>query len=223
MSKKLSVVIPVYNAEKYIAEAVGSVLEQGWDGEVEVIVIDDGSTDRSCEIAESLGCKVLHQDRLRAANARNRGIKEASGDLIFMLDADDVSAAGSLAKLLEPFISDDSVIASFGMTVDFYSPDMPEEERVKIKIRTEPYAGILPGASLIARSVFDEVGLFDSSMTSGETVDWMVRLRSSGMKTVQIEDTVLRRRIHMTNTGRTDRREEMKNYAALLRKRMGNK
>ena len=60
-------------------------------------------------------------------------------------------------------------------------------------------------------------------MTSGETVDWMVRLRSSGMKTVQIVDTVLRRRIHMTNTGRTDRREEMKNYAALLRKRMGNK
>jgi len=223
MSKKLSVVIPVYNAEKYIKEAVNSVLSKGWDGDIEIIVIDDGSTDRSCEIAESLGCKVLHQDRQRAANARNKGIKEATGDLIFMLDADDISAPGSLLKLYAPFEADDSVAASFGKTVDFYSPDMPEEEQKKIKIRTEPYSGILPGASLIARSVFEKVGLFDPSMTSGETVDWMVRLRSSGMKTVQIEDTVLKRRIHMTNTGRTDRREEMKNYAALLRKRMGNK
>ncbi len=222
MSLKLSVVIPVYNAEKYIAEAVNSVLSQEWDGEREIIVVDDGSTDRSCEIASSLGCKVLHQNRLRAANARNTGIKEATGDMIFLLDADDVASKDSLSVLFAPFKADPEVLASFGKVVDFYSPDMPEEEKGKIKIRTAPYGGILPGASLISKSVFDKIGLFDSTLTSGETVDWIVRLRSSGMKTVQIEDTVLNRRIHMTNTGRTDRAAEMKNYAALLRKRMGN-
>ena len=221
MSNRLSVIIPAYNAAKYIEEAVASVRKQAWDGDVEIIVIDDGSTDRTVEIAKELECTVISQNRQRAAHARNEGIKLSTGEWIFMLDSDDTCSDDALEKLYSPVLEDAEVYAVFGRTKDFVSPEITKEELGNVIPRTEPYEGILPGCSLIRRSVFDKVGLFDETLKSGETVDWMMKLRSSGLKTVQLSDVILNRRIHLTNTGRTDRKEELKNYAALLRKRMG--
>jgi len=217
----LSVIIPAYNAEKYLSEAVASVRSQEWPGEMEIIVIDDGSSDKTVEIAKELGCKVISQNRQRAAHARNEGIKLSSGEWIFLLDSDDTCESDALKKLYAPVVNDPETSAVFGRTRDFVSPEITKEELGTVVPRTEPYEGILPGCSLIRRSVFDTVGLFDETLKSGETVDWMMKLRASGLKTVQIQDVILNRRIHLTNTGRTDRKEELKNYAALLRKRMG--
>ena len=221
MKPDLSVIIPAYNAEKYLAEAIASVRNQDWDGKIEIIVIDDGSTDNTASIADELGCIVIHQNRQRAAHARNEGIKRSQGEWIFLLDSDDTSEAGALEKLFEPVQDDPETAAVFGRTRDFVSPEISKEELGAVTPRQGAYDGILPGCSLIRRSVFDSVGLFDETLKSGETVDWMMKLRASGLKTVQISDVLLNRRIHLTNTGRTDRKEELKNYAALLRKRMG--
>ena len=220
MNSTLSVIIPAYNAAKYIQEAVASVRKQVWDGEMKIIVIDDGSTDKTVEIVKDMGLEVISQNRQRAAHARNEGIKASDGEWIFLLDADDTLTDDSLTKLSAPVLSDPEVSAVFGMTQDFISPEISKEELGTVSPRKEPYEGILPGCSLIRRSVFDKVGLFDETLKSGETVDWMMKLRASGLKTVQLPDVILNRRIHLTNTGRTDRREELKNYAALLRKRM---
>lgn len=221
MNPDLSVIIPAYNAEKYLSEAIASVRPQSWEGVMEIIVIDDGSTDRTVEIARESGCIVITQNRQRAAHARNEGIKISRGEWIFLLDSDDKCEADALEKLYAPVIKDPETAAVFGLTRDFVSPEITKEELGNVIPRTEPYEGILPGCSLIKRQVFDTVGLFDETLKSGETVDWMMKLRSSGLKTVQIQDVILNRRIHLTNTGRTDRKEELKNYAALLRKRMG--
>ena len=220
MKPYLSVIIPAYNAAKYLNEAVDSVLAQKWGGDMEIIVIDDGSTDKTVEIAKEMGCTVISQNRQRAAHARNEGIKLSKGEWIFLLDSDDICGADALEKLYAPVISDPETAAVFGRTRDFISPEITKEELGNAVPRTEPYEGILPGCSLIKRSIFDTVVLFDETLKSGETVDWMMKLRASGLKTVQLTDVILKRRIHLTNTGRTDRKEELKNYAALLRKRM---
>ena len=73
MNPDLSVIIPAYNAEKYLSEAIASVRPQSWEGVMEIIVIDDGSTDRTVEIARESGCIVITQNRQRAAHARNEG------------------------------------------------------------------------------------------------------------------------------------------------------
>ncbi len=221
MNNGLSVIIPAYNAEKYLKEAVSSIRKQEWNGGMEIIVIDDGSTDRTAEIAADEGCVVITQNRQHAAHARNEGIRLAKGGWIFLLDSDDLCEENSLEKLYAPVIDDPETAAVFGRTRDFVSPEIPPEELSSVVPRTEPYEGILPGCSLIKRSVFDTVGMFDETLKSGETIDWMMKLRASGLKTVQLQDVLLKRRIHLTNTGRTDRKEELKNYAALLRKRMG--
>lgn len=90
MTSKVSVIIPCFNAAAYIGETLGSVFAQTWPN-VEVIVVDDGSTDNSAAVIKGFGStKLIFQDRRGAAAARNRGWAEASGDFIQFLDADDI-------------------------------------------------------------------------------------------------------------------------------------
>ena len=110
--------------------------------------------------------------------------------------------------------------AVFAMAEDFISPELTEAQKAELRPRPAPYGGVLPGCSLIRRQVFDAIGLFDDTMKSGETVAWQLKLRDAGIKTVQIPTVTLKRRLHLTNTGRVQQKQEMANYAALLRKRM---
>lgn len=92
--KKVSVIIPMYNAEPYICQCVQSVMSQTWEN-LEILVIDDGSTDQELKICEELGStdgriRILTQRNRGVSAARNRGIEEADGEYIFFLDSDDV-------------------------------------------------------------------------------------------------------------------------------------
>lgn len=221
--KGLSVIIPAWQAEKYIKQAVDSVRNQGWAGDVEIILCDDGSTDKTAEIAEELGCIVLHNDHKGAATARNAGLGIAKNELILLLDADDRLVDGALSALYAPMKEDESVQAVFAKAVDFISEELTEEQKSKLVPRKESYGGVLPGCSLIKKSVFDEVGLFNAELKSGETVAWLMKLRDAKLKVVNLDVVVLERRLHLTNTGRLFQADERKNYAALLRARMKKK
>ncbi len=216
---KLSVIIPAYNAAHHLKEAVMSVKSQnGYDPkDCQITVIDDGSTDTTRDLAKELADVVLTQDHKGAASARNLGIRKASGDLILLLDADDRLEDGALAALYGPFSKDEGVCAVFGLAKEFYSPELTEEERAALILKDTPYKGTLPGCSLIKRSVFEETGYFQEDLHGGETVEWMMRFRSGGYKTVNIDTVTLCRRIHTNNTGRINRSGEMTNYAKIFR------
>ena len=221
--EKLSVIIPAYQAEKYLAEAVASVHAQGWQGEVEIAIIDDGSADNTPAIAKELGNIVLSQSRGGAARARNAGLRATTGEWVLLLDADDVLTDGALSRLLEEFEKQPELMAAFGKAVDFISPELTDEQRRELQPRPDSYGGVLPGCSLIRRRVFEEIGLFDESLNSGETVAWQMKLRDAKLPTISIDFVTLKRRIHMTNTGRVSAKQEMLNYAAILRRRMQKK
>lgn len=218
MAEILSVIIPAHQAEKYITQAVDSVRRQAWTGETEIIIIDDGSTDGTAQAAQALGVKLLQKTRGGAASARNAGLRVATGDFILLLDADDVLTDGALNAMYTALAG--GADAAFAMAEDFISPELTEAQKAELKPRPAPYGGVLPGCSLIRRQVFDVVGLFDDTMKSGETVAWQLKLRDMGIRTVQIPTVTLKRRLHLTNTGRVQQKQEMANYAALLRKRM---
>ena len=219
----ISVIIPAYNAGRYLEETVQSVREQQWEGPLEIIVVNDGSSDGTEALAKSLGCRVVSIPQSGPATARNEGIKNDSYDLIFFLDADDVLAEGCFEALYAPMSKDPDVSAVFGKAKDFISPDVPGSEAKKIRYNDDGYEGRLTGCSFLKKEVIELVGLFDESLRSGETVDWMVRLRASAVRTAGIPDIALLRRIHLSNMGRLDPRGEMMNYAAILRKRMKKK
>ena len=219
MPETLSVIIPAYQAEKYIAQAVDSVRAQNWVGQTQIIVIDDGSADNTAAEAEKLGLQVIRKTQGGAASARNEGLRAATGQLVLLLDADDVLTEGALSAMYNA-MTEKGVDAVFAMAEDFVSPELTDAQKAELKPRPAAYGGVLPGRSLIRRSVFDTIGLFDDTMRSGETVAWQLKLRDAGIQTAQIPYVTLKRRLHLTNTGRTQQKQEMANYAALLRKRM---
>ena len=218
MTETLSVIIPAHQAEKYLAQAVHSVRAQNWQGRLEILVIDDGSADNTAAAAEILDVRLLRKPRGGAASARNMGLRAASGDLILLLDADDVLTEGALSAMYAALTG--GVDAVFAMAEDFISPELTGEQQAQLRPRPALYGGVLPGCSLIRKSVFDAIGLFDDTMKSGETVAWQLKMRDAGIKTLQIPTVTLKRRLHLTNTGRTQQKQEMANYAALLRRRM---
>ena len=221
--EKLSVIIPAYRAEKYLSEAVESVRGQLWPGGLEIIIVDDGSDDGTLALARKLGDAVLAKPRGGAASARNMGLRAAAGEMIFLLDADDRLVPDAFRRLYAPFSDRPDLMAVSGLARDFVSPELPAEQARHLRVRPGSYGGVLPGCTLIRREAFEKIGLFDESLRSGETVAGQLGLRESGVPTASVDFVTLERRLHLSNTGRVDPRQEMQNYAAILRKRMREK
>jgi len=114
----VSIVIPVYNAESYVYTTLESVLKQSWR-ELEVIVVNDGSTDRSMEICEQFGdprIRYVEQENGGLASARNAGIKHTRGDFLGFIDADDIWHPEKVARHMEQFIQDQDLGLSYSFS-----------------------------------------------------------------------------------------------------------
>lgn len=219
MNKSLSVIIPAYQAEKYLKEAVDSVRSQNWPGPLEILVIDDGSTDTTAQVARSLDVTLLQKQQGGASSARNLGLSQASGNLILLLDADDLLSEGAL-DALHRALEENCTDAVFALTQDFVSPELTDAQKAELRPQPAPYPGSLVGCAMFRSRVFRQVGVFNETLRSGETVDWMMRFREAKLPSVQLPFVAQKRRLHLTNTGRLHRQQEMANYAALLRARM---
>ena len=205
------------NGSNYLREAIQSLANQ--DVPVEIIVVNDGSTDDTAKIAASLGCKVLsHPVSKGQVAAKNTGIKEASGDFVLFLDHDDVMREGALKAMYDEIESDPEVSAVQAMVKDFLSPEIGSMPGTVI--RPEPYYGLFTGAILIRRSVFDTIGPFSESIHTGEIIEWSTKMDANGFRIKKIDLVSTDRRIHHTNFGKTDGKVEMKNYASVLRERL---
>lgn len=214
--ERVSVIIPCYNAAAYIGEAIDSVLKQGPEV-YEIIVIDDGSTDASASAVNSFGPTVLykHQSNQGISAARNRGVEQASGDYIAFLDADDLWPAGSLEQRLDALRKDQELDSAFGMVEQFISPDVDQETRAGLHCPAGSQHGRLAGCMVIRRDAYGRVGPFDEELRLGETMDWIARAEAIGISMVMLDDVVLRRRIHGSNTVLTEERQNADYLRAL--------
>ena len=213
----ISVIIPVKNGTNYLGEALESLRRQSLN--LEIIVVDDGSTDATAELAEKAACVVLRHPVSRGqVAAKNTGIAAAKGEYILFLDHDDKVRDGALRTMLDALQEAPEASAVQAMVKDFRSPEIPDLPG--ILVRPEPFYGLFTGAILIRREVFDKIGLFSENVHTGEIIEWFSRVEAIGGKVIKLDLVSTDRRIHQTNFGRTDRQEEMKNYAAVLRERL---
>jgi len=201
----ISVVIPAYNAERYLEEALQSILKQAYSP-LEIIVVNDGSTDTTAAILASYGekVKVLTQENKGPAAARNAGIKEAHGPVIAFLDADDLWTDNHLASMIE-YVAPGSPYDFVRGKSKYVRNLGTSEEEILDPIFMNP----LVSACLFRREVFEKVGLFDESMRQGEDFDWSLRLAESDCRGKHIDDATLLYRRHEHNL--TNARDVVKN------------
>lgn len=201
----VSVIIPVYNGESFLAEALQSVLNQTLSPD-EIIVVDDGSTDQSAQVVASLAASValpiryLHQENKGPAAARNRGIEQAHGDVIAFLDADDLWDRHKLEIQLPRLKSNPECEVVWGRLQVFTK----NKESAMVKSETQQMPNV--GCVLFRRSAFGRVGLFNETMRWSEDMDWFVRARECGLPIATHPDVVLWYRYHANNSwlGRPD-------------------
>lgn len=218
MNRLISIIMPVKNGENYLKEAILSILKQNMN--LEIIVVDDGSTDNTVQIAESLGCKVIsHKTSKGQVIAKNTGIKVTNGDFIIFCDHDDLLAEGSLKKFYEEFENPEIEVV-IAKIKDFISPDAKNQEQ---KIKDELYYGCLAGSMMIKKSVFEKIGLFDENIKAGEIISLTNKFQEFNINTKKIDFISSKRRIHDTNYGKTNKGNEFKDYASLLRAKLGRK
>ena len=220
---KLSVIIPCYNAGPYLAQAVSSIRNQqtGFPLATEIIVIDDDSTDGCVEQLQGSDLKILHQDHQGASAARNYGMQEAKGDYLLFLDADDVLTPDAVESLYQGLLKHEGVAVAFGMAEEFISEELDAKTAGGLTKKEIPFGAFLSGCCLGKKEVLLKVGFFDINLKSGgETVDWLARLRNSDLKTLQLDTVTVRRRIHLTNTGRVLMQGQMQDYATIIRRRL---
>ena len=226
---RISVLIPCYNAARYIEEALESVFSQGVDPH-EVVVVDDGSTDGSADRVRAFGDRVRvdRQENAGISGARNAALALATGEVIAFLDADDLWPDESLHARLEVLATDESIDYCYGLVEQFISPDVsPESASAHATAIVDPRPARLAGAMLVRRQAFTKVGDFSLSLRVGETLDWVARADDLGIRCYSLPQIVLRRRLHATNTGlvQPDNRADYLTLAraALARRRKANR
>ena len=163
---------------------------------------------------------ILRQNHQGAAAARNYGMRKAKGDWLLFLDADDVLMPDAIELLHQGLLQNEDAVVALGMAEDFISEELDEKQAGGLSKKEFPYSGVLAGCCFGKRKAIMEIGFFDTSLKAGENVDWLARLRNSGLKTVQLEAVTVRRRIHLTNTGRVYGKEQMQDYATIIRRRL---
>jgi len=213
----VSVVIPVYNCEQYLAEAIESVLVQTY-WPIEIIVVDDGSTDSSADVAQRFPPPVRYrfQPHSGAGAARNRGIDQAQGSFFAFLDADDLWVEDKLARQRAAFDDDAELDMVFGHVRHFHSPELDEDSRKRIPYPAEIMPGYSHATMLIARDAFLRVGLFETNYQVGEFIDWYLRAIEKGLKSMMLPEIVMKRRLHAANIGIRERRSQT-DYVRILK------
>lgn len=196
----VSVVIPVFNGERHLGEALASVLTQSHRA-LEVLVVDDGSTDGSIDVARRAAdrrCRCLRQARQGAAAARNLGAGEAQGMLLAFLDADDLWLPDKLELQVRALAADPALDMVFAWYAEFGAAPA---------IAGAPVArpGYAAGTMLIRRDSFLRVGAFSTRWRVGEFIDWYARAEEAGLRHAMLSPVLLRRRVHDGNATRRER------------------
>lgn len=209
----VSVVMPSYNHAPYIARAIESVRAQTYD-QVELIVVDDGSSDQSVELLRDLqaehGFTLICQENVGVCRTLNRGVREAAtGEYIALLASDDLWAPDKLERQLTALKADPAAEFCFSQAVEFSDDASPTAGRVfparclrgsvvnKVFLRQHVPAGTM----LFSRRLYDELGGFDETLREE---DWDFVIRSAAAtRFAAVDAPLLHYRAHPANTMRT--------------------
>jgi glycosyltransferase involved in cell wall biosynthesis len=195
----VSVIIPVKNGERFLAEAINSVLEQDYRP-LEIIVVDGRSVDRSREIAGSFELvRIISQVGRGLADAWNVGIDAAKGDFIAFLSHDDLWVPNKLSIQVSHMLEHPEIQYTITKVKFFAQPGLPIPPGFRTRLLEGEHTGRVPETLVVRRSVFDAVGRFDVSLRVSPDVDWFARAKDQNIEMAIIPELLLLKRVHDAN------------------------
>lgn len=195
----VSVIIPVYNGEKYLSETLDSVTAQTYTP-YEIVLVDDGSTDGGAAIAKIYpSVRYFFQKNSGIAAARNRAIEVAKGDLVAFLDQDDLWTPNKLKVQVRYALEHPEVALVLAREKLFFSDGYYSEFVAKHLYMGREHLSLVPGVWLIRREALKVVGGMDGAYKLADDVDWLMRFFDAGYRYGFVDETVLHKRIHGEN------------------------
>jgi glycosyltransferase involved in cell wall biosynthesis len=214
----VSIIIPAYNAAAFINDAIESALAQDYRP-IEVIVVDDGSSDETACIAERFGPPVIchRQQNGGPAVARNRGLLLARGEYIGFLDADDLYEPGRVKLQFNKLQQNPGLTIVMGRLKREQLDSEPGEPITFKPMESDDFICLQLGLCLFRRTVFERVGVMEESLRHSDDWDWFMRARELQVPMLLHDDIVLRARLHWNNMTR-DRKAHMHFLPIMLKR-----
>jgi glycosyltransferase involved in cell wall biosynthesis len=196
----VSAAIPVRDGEAYLAEAIESVLAQDRPCD-QVVVVDNGSTDRSADIARGFApaVQLVSEPKPGIGAARNAAMRTASGDYVAFLDADDLWQLEKTQLQLAAFKARPELQLAFGHVLQFVSPDVRANDAGALKVPEGPQPGLYIGAMLARRSAIEAIGPWAEDVRVSDGLSFLLRARELGLEQAMLGPTVTYRRVHGEN------------------------
>jgi glycosyltransferase involved in cell wall biosynthesis len=198
----VSVIIPAYNAEAFLPEAIESIQKQNYSP-LEIIIIDDGSTDGTAELVSSMGngIRYVYQSNSGPAAARNKGLAIAHGEIIAFLDSDDLWPSDKLYIQVTRLVNNSKVDIVMGR-VQYIGSFTTRESKIPFESPDKTLVNIYLGCGVFRKEAFNKVGFFDETLRYSEDHDWFLRAREQGISITIIEQVTLYYRLHEQNMTR---------------------
>lgn len=203
----VSVVIPCFNQAHFLVDAIRSVQAQTTPS-CEIVVIDDGSSDNTSEIAQQLGVTCHRQNNAGLARARNEGLRRTRGEFVVFLDADDCLLPHAIDTALELFRANPAAAAVFGQYTMIDALGRPGPDFIGRAPRNDVFLELLagyspatPGTGMFRREVFEHVTPFDPAVNAAADFDLMLRV-ARDFTVVMHDEPVIEYRQHASSMSR---------------------
>ena len=223
MKPLVSCIIPVWNSERFIGEAIGSVLAQTYSP-IELIVVDDGSTDNTAQVVYDAFPDALYvrQENAGSVVARNNGLTRASGEFIAFLDSDDRWLAHKIERQLAEFTLHPELGCVISRVRLFWEALAAEEAAYRHDNREE-VVGCANSTMLVLHSAFRAVGNFRADLPHTAAPEWFGRFNDAGYVMGTVQEVLVERRMHVDNFSRRQRAVKHDEFLHLVKRSMDRK
>jgi glycosyltransferase involved in cell wall biosynthesis len=192
----VSIIIPAYNGEQFLTEAIHSILKQDYVN-YEILVVNNGSTDRTAAIAQFFSeIKYIDHPKADTATARNLGVSLSRGDYLAFLDQDDTWPIDRLSSAVNFLEMDQTADAVIGLQHIYLQPGCKKPSWLKSCFLEAPQPAYLPSALMVRRNIFN---YFNTAFSFTSDVDWFFKAKDRGISIAILPKVLVNRRIHEEN------------------------